>query len=213
MTLIINHTQTENIPHNCVIDNGTSHTILRDPRFFSEIIPLNRLITTITGQKRLEEGYGPTTIILPNRTVIRVKSAIYAPTATQNLISFRDVRDNELHIHTSIDADTEVLHILKQSKNGMEVREILPAKPLGLYITQITTYYTTEKNSELTETWHNRLGHPGLNMYQKIIKDIVGIPVSVKPSTFKNNCLACSQGKLIIRPSISKTLHAIPKFL
>lgn len=145
--------------------------------------------------------------------MIRVKSAIYAPTATRNLISFRDVRDNELHIHTSIDADNEVLHILKQSKSGMEVREILPVEPPDLYIIQITAYHSEEKKSKITATWHNRLGHPGLNMYHRIIKDIVGILAAVKPSTFRDNCLACSQGKLIIRPSIFKTLHAILKFL
>lgn len=43
----------------CIIDSGTSHSILRDKRYFTTIHPSSRLITTIAGLKKLDEGFGP----------------------------------------------------------------------------------------------------------------------------------------------------------
>lgn len=39
-----------------------------------------------------------------------------------------------------------------------------------------------------------------------------GIPEKAK-STLNEQCLACSQGKLTLRPAVSKTINNIPKFL
>jgi hypothetical protein len=50
-------------------------------------------------------------------------------------------------------------------------------------------------------------------MYHRIIKDTIGVPNDVHPSSLTQPCLACSQGKLIIQPSISKTPMSIPPFL
>jgi hypothetical protein len=49
----------------CIVDSGTSHTILRCREYFSHITPSHRQMTTITGSNQIEEGYGPATIILP----------------------------------------------------------------------------------------------------------------------------------------------------
>jgi hypothetical protein len=46
-------------PLNCIIDRGTSHSILRDQKYFTTITPSSRVITTIIGQNQLEEGFGP----------------------------------------------------------------------------------------------------------------------------------------------------------
>lgn len=35
-------------PINCILDSGTSHIVLRDRKYFSEIIPSSRTLTTIT---------------------------------------------------------------------------------------------------------------------------------------------------------------------
>jgi hypothetical protein len=50
-------------------------------------------------------------------------------------------------------------------------------------------------------------------MYRRIIKDSIGILASIKPSTLKKHCTACSHSKLITCPSISKSAHAILQFL
>lgn len=84
-----------------------------------------------------QKGYGPATVILPRGTAIKIKSAIFAPSATRNLISFQDIRANNLHIHTSLSNKREVLQILEQTPEGMKIREVLPTYPPGLYVTQI----------------------------------------------------------------------------
>ena len=63
--------------------------------------------------------------------------------------------------------------------------------------------------------WHECLGHLGFSMMCCIINNSFGHP-------FKNhkilmstdyNCVVCSQGKLIIRPSFTKVLSKSPTFL
>lgn len=50
-------------------------------------------------------------------------------------------------------------------------------------------------------------------MFHKIIRDTKGIPITVPPRSKKTPYLACSQGKMITRPSPSTTEKNIPKFL
>lgn len=50
-------------------------------------------------------------------------------------------------------------------------------------------------------------------MFQRIIKNTYGLPSNVSPSSLKQPCISCSQGKIIIRPFLSKTLYEIPNFL
>jgi hypothetical protein len=198
---------------NCIIESGTSHSILRDQKYLTTITPSSWVITRIIGQNQLEEEFGPALVILPQRTTIKIASAIYAPTATRNLISFQDIRANNLHTHTSMKGKIEVLHILRQTKRGQKICETLPSQPPGLYVTQLQAFHTEHKGRTPTKRWHDHLGHPGMTMYKRIIRDSIGIPDDVKPSTMKNHCLACSHGNMITRPSISKIVYTIQKFL
>ncbi|XP_038984372.1 uncharacterized protein LOC120111397 [Phoenix dactylifera] len=63
--------------------------------------------------------------------------------------------------------------------------------------------------------WHNRLGHPGSIMMRRIIENSLGHPLKnqkiLLPSDYL--CSACSQGKLIVRPSPSKLVVESPSFL
>jgi hypothetical protein len=63
--------------------------------------------------------------------------------------------------------------------------------------------------------WHNRLGHPGSIMMRRIIENSHGHPLKnqkiLSPSDYP--CSACSQGKLIIKPSLSKIAVESPSFL
>ena len=63
--------------------------------------------------------------------------------------------------------------------------------------------------------WHDRLGHPGSIMMRRIIENSNGHPLK-KQKIFQTNefsCAACSQGKLIIKPSLAKIGFESPKFL
>ncbi|CAM6093954.1 unnamed protein product [Calypogeia fissa] len=141
------------LPNSCIVDSATSHTILRDRAYFQTITPSKRQVTTIMGRYQLEEGYGPATLILPQGTKIHIKSAIYAPKATWNLLSFRDIRENNLHIHIGIQDSTEVLNIMEQTPTGMALRETMTALPLGFYATTTHTYHTQAMSPSATEVW------------------------------------------------------------
>ena len=62
----------------------------------------------------------------------------------------------------------------------------------------------TDKNTFVV--WHDRLGHPGSIMMRKIIESSYGHSLKNQKILQSNDfsCAACSQGKLIIRPSPAK---------
>ena len=101
------------------------------------------------GSNQIEEGHGPATITLPQGTTIHIKSAVYAPNATRNLISFRDIRENGYHIHTSQDQNQEVIHIVTNTSDGMLIKETLFAYPLGFYVTQLNAFHSTIHDTSL----------------------------------------------------------------
>lgn len=197
----------------CILDSGTSHTILKDKRYVQHLFPSSRPITTITGINNLERGHGPAKLTLPNRTLSNITSAIYAPEATRNLLSFHDIRRNGYHIKSSLGNKDDSLRIYRECGQEQIIHKTLPYYPPGLYAAPIYSYQVEKTNTTITELWHYRLGHPGTSMYQIILRDTRGIPNIVHPTSMKKPCVACAQGKLQIRPSVSKTVHKIPVFL
>ena len=63
--------------------------------------------------------------------------------------------------------------------------------------------------------WHDRLGHPGSIMMRRIIENSDGHPLKNQKILLPNEypCTACSQGKLIVRPSLTKVAIESPSFL
>lgn len=174
-----------------IIDSRTSHIILKDSKYFKSITPSSRIMTTIAGPNQIEEGKGKAIIILPRGTRIHIAATIYAPTATRNLISFQDIRSNQYQLRTKKQGDTETLQILQDIDGQPYIKETFPLIPPDLYAASIQSYnIATNISSDITQTWHCRLGHPGTNMYTRIIKDSTGIPKTVKPTM--KLCMACS---------------------
>ncbi|CAL9019548.1 unnamed protein product [Prunus brigantina] len=70
-------------------------------------------------------------------------------------------------------------------------------------------------DSNTFKLWHDRLGHPGSTMMRRIITNSKGHPLLTKHITVSsdNLCQACSQGKLVIRPSQPKVDVESPSFL
>jgi len=99
--------------------------------------------------------------------------------------------------------------------------EKLSAFSYGLYYTYINAIEThvivsqklTNKNEFLV--WHDRLGHPGHIMMQKIAENSCGHPLKSQKLLQSNDfsCTTCSQGKLIIRPSPEKIRNESISFL
>ena len=63
--------------------------------------------------------------------------------------------------------------------------------------------------------WHEHLGHPRLSMMRRIINNSLGHPLNNQKILMPNdyNCVACSQGKLIIKPSFDQVEYESPAFL
>lgn len=180
----------------CILDNGTSHTILKDKRYFLKILLSNRPVTTITGINHLEEGHGPACILLPNKTMINITSAIYAPRAMRNLLSFQDIHQNGYHIRSTPGPENSSLQIITEAGQHPIIHETLLYYPPGLYAAPIEIHQAMGPKSILTELWHRRLGHPGTSMYHRILNDTRGIPANVSPNSTTETCIVCAQGKL-----------------
>ena len=66
----------------CLADCATTHTILRDRKFFSRLMLTKVRVTTISGQSDVIEGSGKAQIMLLNRTILSIQNALYATRST-----------------------------------------------------------------------------------------------------------------------------------
>ena len=82
----------------CLVDSGTTHTILRHRQLFLWMTPSRSSVTTMAGPSQLIHGRGPAQFILPNGTSINVTEALYASRAGRTLLSFKDIRANGFHV-------------------------------------------------------------------------------------------------------------------
>ena len=84
----------------CLVDCTTTHTILCDKKYFSNLtlVPFN--VQTISGPIDLIKGSRRATIVLPNGTKFQIDDALYYNKSNRNLLSFKDIRRNGYHIET-----------------------------------------------------------------------------------------------------------------
>ena len=62
----------------CLIDSTTTHTILRNDKYFSSLIMQEANIQTISGSINLIEGFKRVNILLPEGTKLCIDNAIYS---------------------------------------------------------------------------------------------------------------------------------------
>ncbi|KAK7302565.1 hypothetical protein RJT34_13457 [Clitoria ternatea] len=194
--------------HQC----ATTHTILKNEKFFYHMEKQEANANTISGSINIIEGSGRASILLPGGTKLHIESALYSKKSQRNLLSFKDIRRNGYHIETTNEGKDEYLYITKLISDKKCILEKLPSFSSGLYYTYISTVETnvivnqkfTNKNDFVI--WHERLGHPGSIMMRKIVENSNGHCLSSRQimQTKNFSCAACSQGKLIIRPSPMK---------
>ena len=63
------------------------------------------------GSSPVIEGRGHARFLLPNGTMIDVKDALFVPRGERTLLSFKDVRENDLHLSTHDEKGIEFLLI------------------------------------------------------------------------------------------------------
>ena len=61
----------------CLVDSATTHTILKNRNFFSNIVFDTHKVSTIAGPAHIIEGYGKANLMLPNGTQIYVQNTLY----------------------------------------------------------------------------------------------------------------------------------------
>jgi hypothetical protein len=139
----------------------------------------------------------------------------------RNLISFKDIRLNGYYIETTNKDSDEYLYITSIISGQKLILEKLPAFSSGLYYTIIKTIelhvvmHQKCSNPKMFMLWHDRLGHPRTIRMHQIIENSHRHPLKNQKILLPNDypCVACSQGKLIIKPSLSKVIIESPSFL
>ena len=84
----------------CLVDCATTHPILRDKNYFSNLTLVQSNVHTILGPVDLIKGSGIATIILPNGTKYQIVDVLYYNKSNRNLLSFKDIHRNGFHIKT-----------------------------------------------------------------------------------------------------------------
>ena len=117
----------------CLVDCATTHTILRDKKYFSNLTLVSFNVQTISGPVYLIKGSGRDTIILPYDTKFQIDDALYSNKFNRNLLSFKDIHRNGYRIETMNHDRNEYLLITKQK----QISEQLISSSYGLYQTTI----------------------------------------------------------------------------
>ena len=78
----------------CLADCATTHTILRDKKYFSNFTLAQSNVHTISGPINLIKGSDKATIILPKGTKLQIEDALYSNKSNRNLLNFKDIRRN-----------------------------------------------------------------------------------------------------------------------
>jgi transposase InsO family protein len=217
-----------------LLDSATTHTILRDPLYFShtgcdtEAWQTSKVFT-IAGSRNIKFREGRATIVLFGGTTLTIDNAMLAPSAYRSLISFKDLRVHGIHTSTVMKSGKEALEL----RQGTVVLATAYAGVSGLYELQISASPPPPKvslASELSQSttehpqilasigrmpskvglWHNRLGHPGTTMFRRMIPILSGHEVCQGDANKLEVCGACAQGKLIKQPSRWKLPTELP---
>ena len=76
----------------CLVDCATTHTILRDKKYFLNLtlVPFN--VQTISSPVDIIKGSRTATIVLPHGTKFQIDDALHYNKSNRNLLSFKDIR-------------------------------------------------------------------------------------------------------------------------
>ena len=109
--LYLIHHMTSNVDA-CLANCATTHTIIRNKKYFSNLSLVKSNVNTILGPINLIQGSGRATIILPSGNKININDALYYAKSKRNLLSFKDICRNVYHIKTMNDGSNEYFLII-----------------------------------------------------------------------------------------------------
>jgi hypothetical protein len=147
----------------CLADSCTTHTILRDNKYFQNLILNKASVNTISNLSNLIEGSRRANIILPKGTKFCIDDALYSSKSIINLISFKDIRLNGYHVKTTNECSNKYLYITSIILGQKLILEKLLAFSFGLYYTTIriieshVLMHQKCYNPKMFMLWHDRL--------------------------------------------------------
>ena len=167
----------------CLANYVTTHTILRDKRYFIDLTLLDANVSTISCIAKLIEGSERANIMIPNGTRFHINDALYFSKSTRNLLSFKDIRKNGYYIKIMNEGNIECLYITSIVYGKKLIMEKISSYSSGLYHTNIKpikSYVVVNqkfKDPKIFVHWHDRLGHQRSSMMWRIIEHSYGHPL------------------------------------
>ena len=89
----------------CLVDSATTHTILKDRKFFHTLTKKRGSVTTIANDNILIVGSRRVSLILPMGIELIIDDALLYPQSTCTFPNFKDIRSNGFHNETKIEND------------------------------------------------------------------------------------------------------------
>ena len=133
-------------PDLALIDSATTHSIFNNSKYFKFSSPVESWqecnLVTITGSQDFKYREGPATFTLSDGTEITCANAMYSPSAPRNLISYRDLRKNRIHVLTINVKGEEALALKRKDK----VLITAAATANGLYGVRVRPIVTSTHN-------------------------------------------------------------------
>jgi transposase InsO family protein len=185
----------------CLIDCGTTNTILKDKSYFTTLtsgkVKLNTVASPFTAQ-----AIGTAVIRLKNGTTLRISDAIFLPDARRNLLSLKDIRLNGFHISTESSKGVNIINLIGNVNGMQSVLETFPEVKNGLYLAEIALDRETNLALVPSTVWHSRLGHPSEGIFRKSLQLVKQL--ALPPSKNATVCTACAEGKFRLAPAPMK---------
>ena len=194
---------------------------LKIKKYFENLKLCKANVNTISSSSNLIKGFGRAIIMLPKGIKLRIDDVLYSFKSSRNLLSFKDMCYNGYYIETNNEGSEEFLYITSiVSGQKLILEKLLIFSSKLYYITMKTVETNVAIHQKCSDPkvfilWHDHLGHPRSIMMHRIIENSHGHPLKNQKILLLRNypCSACSQGKLITKPSHSKIVVECPSFL
>ena len=126
----------------CLADNVTTHTILKNKKYFQSLLLCKANFKTISSSLNLIEGSERAIIMLLKSTKLCIDDTLYSSKSSRNLLSFKDIRYNGYYIETNNEGSEEFLYITSIVSGQKFTLEKLPIFSFVLYYTTMRTVET-----------------------------------------------------------------------
>jgi hypothetical protein len=120
-----------------LIDSDTTHTLLKDRKYFSYPNMREINVNTISDSVKLIKGLGRVNILLLGGTTILIHKALFSSKSQRNFLNFKNIHRNKYYIKTMEENGLEYLCITQINSSNKTLLEKLPPFLSNIYSTKI----------------------------------------------------------------------------